>query len=470
MKKRSRRSNRGDKKKEVKPEVYFSILPERTGVANYDCFVAAMKMAMFCGGKRFKYLAVPYLRTDVSRNSLVGEFMRMSSNPNDVLVMLDADHKFEYNIVERISSFDPQYGVVGALCFRRGFPFDPLVFSRNEEGVKVGPKGWHENALLKGVSTGTGVIAIRRWVFMKLQEEGFSPPFFRYMYPPPNFNQSEDVFFSECCEVAGIPHYAASFIEAPHLVVEWADSHRWWKHINLLNTVRSGKTSVIIPSAGRPEQAKSCVKQLFASSQGWDIECIVGVEPLNGEDTMTGYREAFDGMDVKMLIFDDWQGPIRAWNAGLAQAQGEYLVFGADDLWFHEGWLPLALDKLESIRDRSGLVGFNDGTTNGELECTHFLMTRDFCMEHHAGVLAFPAYHQYFTDVESFHRASEADRYRWAFKSKVEHLHHAWNKAEEDETYKQSSPHFNRDKEAFEKRLASGFPNDFDPVLVSELS
>jgi glycosyltransferase involved in cell wall biosynthesis len=173
-------------------------------------------------------------------------------------------------------------------------------------------------------------------------------------------------------------------------------------------------------------------------------------------------------MDVKMLIFEDWKGPVRAWNAGLAQATGEYLVFGADDLWFHEGWLPLALDALEEIRDRNGLVGFNDGITDGSKECTHFLMTREFCRDYHGGVLAFPSYRQYWTDVESYYRATGFDRYRWASGSKVEHLHHLWGKSTNDHTYQKANPYFDRDKRAFERRQTRGFPNDFEPVVIPD--
>jgi hypothetical protein len=382
--------------------------------------------------------------------------------------MLDADHKYNPSIVRRLASHRPELGVVSALLFRRGEPFDPLVFARNKDGVKTGPTGWEENSLIEGDSTGSGVVAIRRWVFDKLKAEGFEAPFFRYEYIPPNFSQSEDVYFAELCEKVGVKHYADATTEAPHLAVGWADQSRWWRQINMLNQPSSDRVSVIIPSAGRPEQCRACVDQLFETTLGWNVECIVVAEPLGLDVShLSLYRQLFRlDRRVTFRLFKEHEGPVRGWNVGAEASSGQFLVFGADDLNWHEGWLAVALDTMNGIRDRSGLVGFNDGITNGNREATHFMMSRDFCVEHHGGVLAFPSYHQYYTDVESWRRAKKVDRYRWAFQAKVEHMHPEWNKAKTDATYELSSPKFDQDKAIFMRRMEENFPNDFEAVVT----
>jgi hypothetical protein len=448
--------------------VYFTFLPERTGAANYDCYTAAVKAAMYAAKCGFNYLEIPYLRTDIARNAVVREFLRLAENPNDVLVMLDADHKYNPSVVLRLASHKPELGVISALLFRRGEPFDPLVFARNDDGVKTGPTGWEENSLIEGDSTGSGVVAIRRWVFDKLVAEGFEAPFFRYEYIPPNFSQSEDVYFAELCENAGIKHYADATTGAPHLVVAWADQDRWWRQINMLNQPTTDRVSVIIPSAGRPKQCRACVDQLLKTTEGWDVECIVIAEPLGLDAShLNQYAKLFHrDPRMQLRVCQDHKGPVRGWNYGAELSVGQFLVFGADDLNWHDGWLAIALDAMNGIRGRNGLVGFNDGITNGNREATHFMMSRDFCIEYHGGVLAFPSYYQYYTDVESWHRAKKADRYRWAFQAKVEHMHPQWDKAERDATYDLSSPKFGEDKTIFTRRLEKGFPNDFEAVVT----
>ena len=75
------------------------------------------------------------------------------------------------------------------------------------------PEGIVEVAMV-----GTGAVAIQRQVFEQLDEAGYPWPYFRYIYKAgSDVLPSEDIYFGECCEAAGIPHYLDSTVETPHL-------------------------------------------------------------------------------------------------------------------------------------------------------------------------------------------------------------------------------------------------------------
>jgi hypothetical protein len=76
---------------------------------------------------------------------------------------------------------------------------------------------------------GTGAIAIRRWVFTKLDENGYTWPYFRFEYPKEcNFNKSEDIVFCEICEKSGIAMYCNTEIVSPHLIEKTVDANTWF--------------------------------------------------------------------------------------------------------------------------------------------------------------------------------------------------------------------------------------------------
>jgi hypothetical protein len=193
---------------------------------------AALSVAMYCGLKHYKRIKTPYMRTDRTRNVMIKKFIEMSRNPNDVLVMLDCDHEHPPNIVERLAGHDPDRGVVGALTFRRSDPYDPVFFAMDENGGMHGVKAWDPGGIYQCTVVGHGAVAVRRWVFDRLDEAGYTWPYYRYEYPAKwGYDQSEDVYFARCCAAAGIHHYCDTGVETPHLIKGVADT-AFWQSLN----------------------------------------------------------------------------------------------------------------------------------------------------------------------------------------------------------------------------------------------
>lgn len=208
-------------------EVFWTILPDRT-IGEY-AFVASLAVASRAGNMGYSYISSNCQRTDVARNRIAAAFQKLARHKNDVLVMLDCDHAHPHDIIERLVAHGPEFGVVGALAFRRGEPFYPCFFLRKEGGV-LGTPLQYSGGLMPCAVVGTGAIAIRRWVFDAISESGHPAPFL-YEYNDTMFEtgefQSEDVSFGLTCEKLGISHYCDTGLVTPHLTTTAIDDNTW---------------------------------------------------------------------------------------------------------------------------------------------------------------------------------------------------------------------------------------------------
>jgi hypothetical protein len=236
--------------------VYWSVLlaPEMNWLAVHSL----LKVAIFAGARGFVPLFVPVTRVERARNRLASLFLAQPGGPDDLLVMLDADHQHPEDVVVRLARHD--VNVVGALAFQRTPPYRPCVHLKKPDGGYVFPADCSpENGLVECAFVGMGAIAIKRWVFQQLQAKGFAFPWFRHAYPvnPPDrprmegnippgeepVSSGEDVYFGRLCELAGIPHYCDFSLVTPHIAEFTVDTETWagWqKHLEQSGRSPSG--------------------------------------------------------------------------------------------------------------------------------------------------------------------------------------------------------------------------------------
>ena len=93
------------------------------------------------------------------------------------------------------------------------------------------------------------------------------------------------------------------------------------------------KTSIILPSYGRPEQLHRCVNNILDTTVGLDTEVIVVLD-----DDLPSL-EAVQYMPVTILSRQNRGTCITAWNDGAAIAKGDVFVAAADDFVFYPNWL-----------------------------------------------------------------------------------------------------------------------------------
>lgn len=204
-------------------ELFYAIPPERSGAANADSFNSLMAVAHEAGKKNYRRLAISYTRTDNARNLLCKSFLDIPGQFDDLLVMLDVDHNHPADILDKFAAHPNEEGVVGALAFRRGEPYDPLFFLRDEMGALRAPASFEYGNTYKCAIVSTSAIAIRRWVFNELNLRGYNYPWFRYEYPTNGAQPSEDMYFGRICEQAGIWHYVDTGVIIPHATLSWVN-------------------------------------------------------------------------------------------------------------------------------------------------------------------------------------------------------------------------------------------------------
>ncbi len=213
--------------------VYYAILKERQGAANEHSFDSLLEVVEHNARRGYTRLSVPYLPPAHARNALCQEFLKRSNDGEDTLVMMDVDHIYPADVVERLASHrttnSVRYGVVGALATAKGdIPFT-CFFRRDAQGDLCNLTEWDEGELVEGTVIGTGCIAIQRWVLDKLRH--CAPSWFRYLYGGYPFEPTEDMYFGYECEKAGIPHYCDTSLWIPHVTFVFTDPSCWRQYL-----------------------------------------------------------------------------------------------------------------------------------------------------------------------------------------------------------------------------------------------
>jgi hypothetical protein len=160
---------------------------------------------------------VHYDRATVSyhsqaRNFLVQRFL------GDWLMMLDADHGFEPDIVARMVSVMYQYDVqvLSALYYMKVHPHLPTIYQWADAAGGFLPIGkWTDTgAIFKIDCAGAGALLVRRSVFDRITKEMGQSPFH------PISPWGEDFSFFRRLMLLGIPAYACPAIECQHLMTK----------------------------------------------------------------------------------------------------------------------------------------------------------------------------------------------------------------------------------------------------------
>ena len=206
------------------------------------------------------------------------------------------------------------------------------------------------------------------------------------------------------------------------------------------------RIAILIPTYFRPAGLRRLLQSLRNTAP--EIYPVVVAEP--GDEQASVIANSFGA------IFAYCPPPHKSgpkWNFALSIASNfDAYILGSDDTYYLPGWYEEMVKSLEE-NDNSGLFALNDGTS-----CQHYLMTRDFMVEHHGGVMAVPHYSGWSLDIEAVERASRVGKYFFVEKARLVHDWHG----------SATRIKCNRDKAIFEARKAVGFPDDFESIIEME--
>lgn len=166
-------------------------------------------------GQYVHYIKATHTDHGPARNSLVNEML------GDWIVMLDTDHEFPPDIIDRLlfSANEYKVDVLSGVYQFKAYPHMPVLFQwvksqQNNDKVLQPMCNWSKDCnLLEIGSAGGGVLFIRRSVFDRIENKLKEQPFDRRL------GLSEDHSFFWRCNKLGIKCFADMRLQANHLRV-----------------------------------------------------------------------------------------------------------------------------------------------------------------------------------------------------------------------------------------------------------
>lgn len=136
------------------------------------------------------------------------------------LIFLDADMVYPYNVITKLLEHD--LDIVGALCFKKGPPFDPTLLMG--EPYKATTLRDYPEELIEVTATGTGCLMINLNVMEEIEY-----PWFEFYKSPQGKPVGEDVGFCYKAKEKGFKIFVDCSLKTEHitLVRVGEDMHRF---------------------------------------------------------------------------------------------------------------------------------------------------------------------------------------------------------------------------------------------------
>ena len=154
---------------------------------------------------------------DDLRNDLVNHALKINCSH---IIMMDTDMLYHPKTIVKLLTYD--LPVVGALCYRRYPPFDPLMF-RGEVNHYRTIMDWKEGDLVEVDATGTGCIVFHMDVFRNMP-----PPWFKFRQNEEEEGIiGEDIGFCSDLRKAGYKIYVDTSVPSSHLTTLEVNHQTW---------------------------------------------------------------------------------------------------------------------------------------------------------------------------------------------------------------------------------------------------
>jgi len=146
----------------------------------------------------------------------------------DWVLFIDDDMVWRPDTIARLVATADEHDLdmVGALCFRRAFPFQPTMYMREkpDDGLYLPREWWDDGEIVEVDATGMAFILIRTRVF-ETYIDGPIPSYEERRKlggPPPNFfhwygSMGEDLRFCQEVKAKGVKIYVDTAIEVGHI-------------------------------------------------------------------------------------------------------------------------------------------------------------------------------------------------------------------------------------------------------------
>lgn len=170
---------------------------------------------------------------DELRNELVEEALRAHCSH---LIMMDTDMTYHPKTITRL--LEHNLDVVGALCYKRYPPFDPIMLRGEINSYKY-VEQWEPDSLVEVDATGTGCLLFKTDIFRRMPA-----PWFRFRPNPDPDSEGwvgEDIGFCSDLRHAGYRIFVDTSVPAGHLTTLEVNHNTW----RLYSTVKNKRKEVM---------------------------------------------------------------------------------------------------------------------------------------------------------------------------------------------------------------------------------
>lgn len=197
--------------------------------------------------------------------------------------------------------------------------------------------------------------------------------------------------------------------------------------------------AILVPILDRPHRIEPLLANIAATTP--EPHSVVFATSDNASIEECNRLGAWQSIDDG----DTWPNRI---NRLFHATDDEYVFLCADDVLFHDGWLPPLLAAQEDMGGGVAVpVDLHNPYGTLALVARSYIDAFSGCIDT-PGVVVWPSYEHNWSDTELFQVAASRGRHRYVPESVVEHLHHGIGRSNalpHDGTYAKGHEAFQRD-------------------------
>jgi hypothetical protein len=217
--------------------------------------------------------------------------------------------------------------------------------------------------------------------------------------------------------------------------------------------------TVVVPVLNRPQNVNTCVSSFLQTVADKNAKMVFITSASCEAEINEINRVANNNPKVAIHIApDDVVSWAKRINLGIDLSETPWVLCGADDVRFHEGWFDAAAKSAEGF---SGIIGTNDMGHPAVIagnHTTHPIVSKEYVLTKgtmdELGKFCHEGYIHNYVDVEFVATARARGNYTHSHECKIEHLHPSWNKAGWDPVYQRGQAGLNHDRALWIARSA----------------
>jgi hypothetical protein len=209
---------------------------------------------------------------------------------------------------------------------------------------------------------------------------------------------------------------------------------------------------VVIPSLGRIKKLENCLNSIFHSAKNIKINIYLY---FSVEEEYKYFLEKFkDFPEITVILLTDYRVPT-FWNTHLKNMKASALMYLNDDVLLFEDTLSVVMSEFpKTFPDGDGVLGLRQSNIPQDqaVEGAFGVIGKKYAERFPDSQVFCPSYYRFFGDFELWRYAKSIDKFLFCIPARIQHLHPAFSKEQEDETHRLVRKWLPTDRQTFKLR------------------